>query len=81
MPGGENSIELRATFSSPDEAIPAANALVEAGFTDVRLFVVMEATVSGTSEELQRVHDRVKEIPDEVLGKAEVTGTQFGSQD
>ncbi len=75
MADDENSIELRATFNSPDEAIPAADAVAKAGFTDVRLYVVMEAKVTGSPEELQLVHDRMKLIPPDVLGNAEVSGT------
>ena len=74
MADDENSIELRATFNSPEEAIPAADAVAKAGFTDVRLYVVMEAKVTGSPDELQRVHDEMKLIPPEVLGKFEASG-------
>jgi hypothetical protein len=57
-----DSIDLRLTFPSPKAAIPIANALVAAGFPDVRLHVVVEATANAPDCDLQLLHDRVKEL-------------------
>jgi hypothetical protein len=58
----DNSIHLHLSFASPKEAVPIANALVAAGFPDVRMHVVLDAYATGTDEQLQQLHDRVKEI-------------------
>ena len=73
------SIEIRAAFDSPEQAIPAADAMVEAGFKDVQLYVVLEASIRGNSDDLQRVHDRMKDLPPGLLpDNAEVTIQESG---
>jgi len=57
----ENSVSINMTFASPKAAIPVAEALSKEGW-DVRMHVVLQAEASGSSEHLQRLHDRLKEI-------------------
>jgi len=58
----DNSVHVQLTFDSPAQALPIADALVAAGFSDVSLHVVLDAHASGSDEELQLLHDRVKEL-------------------
>ncbi|MDX6516018.1 MAG: hypothetical protein QOH73_1684 [Gaiellaceae bacterium] len=58
----ENSVDVRLTFDSPALAIPIADALVAAGFSEVTMHVVLDARATGTHEELQLVHDRFKAL-------------------
>lgn len=61
----DNEIVLNLTFRSPAEAIPAAERLSDEGW-DVTMHVALEARASGTSEHLQSLHDRLKEIGPEL---------------
>lgn len=61
----ENSIELNQTFASPKEAIPVAELLTREGW-DVTMHVVLQARAAGTSEHLQKLHDRLKELAPEL---------------
>jgi hypothetical protein len=57
-----DQIDLHLTFPSPDGAAEIAAALAHAGFSDVRLYVVVEATATSDDGDLQLLHDRVKEL-------------------
>ena len=56
-----DEIVLNLTFRSPAEAIPAAERLSDEGW-EVTMHVALEARASGSSEHLQSLHDRLKEI-------------------
>jgi hypothetical protein len=60
-----NEIVLDLTFASPAQAIPVADRLSDEGW-DVSMHVVLEARASGSSEHLQALHDRLKEIGPEL---------------
>lgn len=60
-----NEIVLNLTFASPTQAIPVADRLSGEGW-DVTMHVALEARASGSSEHLQSLHDRLKEIGPEL---------------
>jgi hypothetical protein len=62
MAEADDLIELHFTFPSPDGAPEIAAALAHAGFPDVRLYVVVEATATSDDADLQMLHDRAKEL-------------------
>ena len=58
----DNEIHLHLSFPNPDGVPEIAAALAHAGFPDVRLSVVIEATANDQDADLQFLHDRVKEL-------------------
>lgn len=57
-----DQIDLHITFPSPDGAAEIAAALAEAGFPDMKLYVVVEASASSEDADLQVLQDRVKAL-------------------
>jgi hypothetical protein len=49
-------------FASPDGVPQIAEALADAGFPDVSLYVVIEASATSDDADLQVLHDRVKAL-------------------
>ena len=62
MADSGDSIKLRLSFASPDDAYKIGNALMYAGFPEVVLYCVVEASADADSADLQLLHDRVKEL-------------------
>jgi len=58
----DNEIKLHFEFAEPDGAPQIAEALVEAGFPEVTIYVVLEATATSDDADLQVLHDRVKAL-------------------
>jgi hypothetical protein len=61
MPDGDQ-VDIHITFPSPDGAAEIATALARAGFPDVKLYVVVEATASSEDTDLTALQDRIKEL-------------------
>jgi len=58
----DDQIDLHLEFASPDGVPEIAEALVDAGFPEVSVYVVVEATATGDDADLQLLHERVKAL-------------------
>src|SRR5690349_11589415 len=58
----DNTVSIRLTFPSPDGVAVIATGLAHAGFPDVKLYLVVEATATEDDADLRLLHDRVKEL-------------------
>lgn len=58
----DNEIKLHFEFAEPDAVPQIAEALVDAGFPEVTVYVVVEATATSDDGDLQVLHDRVKRL-------------------
>ncbi len=57
-----DQVDIHITFPSPDGVAEIATALTYAGFPDVKLYVVVEASATSEDTDLQVLHDRIKEL-------------------
>jgi len=58
----ENEVSIRLVFPSPDGVPLIATGPAHAGFPDVSLYLVVEATATDQDTDLQVLHDRMKEL-------------------
>jgi hypothetical protein len=58
----DNEIAIRFRFPSPDGVPEIATALTYAGFPEVKLYLVVEASATSADTDLQQLHDRLKDL-------------------